>query len=133
MLMARLEPRLRERFPELRTFYSSERPNSLVIPAKHPEFGDIEIDDDGNELTMFIGKFTHCHLDGYGESSSEDQRADIAVERAVDLLDRIFRDQIVCWGSNQASGGFFDREARSESARQPEGPLYVWSGPYGAA
>ena len=43
---------------------TGEPPNAaLIIPAKNPEPGDIQVWDDVVELTISIGNMFHCHFD----------------------------------------------------------------------
>jgi hypothetical protein len=123
-LSSLLLPRLRSSFPDL-TLRVGESPHPVVvIEAVHPDVGDVEIYDDGEELTIGLGNFTHAHV-GLGESK------DRIVELAVALLTELFSDSVVLWGPQSGSGGYYRKGQTSSLAKllSKEGTQYVWSGP----
>jgi hypothetical protein len=118
--------RIREKFPGRRMEFGVAPAAIVTFFADHPDVGDVQIFDEGSELTLVAGYFTHGHFSDFSSASKEEAEANI-VEDIAAFLDRLFADQVVLWGSNQTGGGWYIRELkRSEWAR---GPLYVWSGP----
>jgi hypothetical protein len=99
----------------------------IRFPAAHPEVGDIEIYDDGDELTVVYGHFTHCHYDAYG-STSDDWRLD-AVNAVVVDLEALFSDRLRMWGDHKSAGGIVREGDKPSRFWAPKGPFYVWSGP----
>lgn len=99
----------------------------MVFPAASPEVGDIEIYDDGDELTVVLGKFTHDHFSNDDAGLSMDEKADRIAENVAVFLEKLFADRVILWGSGQGSGGwcYVDESGGVESY----GKEYVWSGP----
>lgn len=142
MISGKLIQRIKERFPEAKATFGAPPKPSVVFPDVHPDVGDIEIYDDGSELTVVTGHFTHWHATDYHGEPKNEQKI---VDNVVSWLERLFADQIVLWGSHSSGGGWYNREVARDSnpyaansfvqdtmARMKEGkPLYVWSGPLG--
>jgi hypothetical protein len=103
-----------------------------VFPAIHPAVGDISIRDDGTELTVYIGNFTHLHFAYFEDDLSPEQKAHCIVEGVVQFLEDIFADRVIMWGSHRDGGGLSTHgspgyaELRSPRTRLER---YVWSGP----
>jgi hypothetical protein len=139
-----LIPRLLDRFPGrgLRTGSLTGAPSPrspcAVFPAVHPEVGDIQIFDDGDELTVVAGNFTHGHFECYDINTKDPARSEQIVANIVAFLEDLFSDRMVLWGSHKGSGGWYargDREGTElvDEFRDATGGgrprLYVWSGP----
>jgi hypothetical protein len=127
MISAVLIPKLQQRFPDRGLRIGSPPSPCAVFPAIHPEVGDIEVYDDGDELTVVAGKFTHGHFSNYDEQLSGEQKAEKLSTEVVDFLEALFSDQIVLWGSHQGAGGWYPRDGTH--AWKTERGEYVWSGP----
>ncbi len=56
---------------------------SVTFPAIHPDVGDIKIHDDGSELTLIAGNFTHGHFLNFNSKSS-----DVAEDKMVEDIIR---------------------------------------------
>jgi hypothetical protein len=129
MITDRLIPRLKERFPNQgMTFGLPPKPSVVIAPA-HPDFGDVQIFDEGEELTLVVVRFTHDHFSGC-MSQSVDEAEQYIVDDVIEFLERLFADQIVMWGTHRGGGGWRIRES-SAIAQIPDrnAPLFVWSGP----
>jgi len=124
MITERLIRHIQDRFPHLPVKFAAPPDPIAVFPAAHPDVGDIEIFDDDDEITVYLGKFTHTHL---FHDLSSDQSQDQAVKDIGNFLERILKDEIVLWGSHQSSGGFHPRGSPPSKLARP--PFYVWSGP----
>jgi hypothetical protein len=122
-----LVSKLQERFPGRGLRNASAPAPFAVFPAIHPEVGDIQIYDDGDELTVVAGNFTHGHFSNYDEKLSVEQKAEEITESVLSFLESLFADQIVLWGSHQASGGWYKRG--ESPAWKKDAKEYVWSGP----
>jgi hypothetical protein len=127
MISTILIPKLQERFPERGLRINAAPSPCAVFPAIHPEVGDIEIYDDGDELTVVAGNFTHGHFSNYDEGLSAEEKASAISDEVLGFLRDLFADQIVLWGSHQGSGGWFKRGEYSEY--KGDAQEYVWSGP----
>ena len=125
MISAILIPKLQERFSERGLRIAGPPSPCAVFPAVHPEVGDIQIYDDGDEVTLVAGKFTHSHFSNYEDELSVEQKAERISEDVLSFLEALFADQIVLWGSHQGGGGWRLRDEDSEADEKE----YVWSGP----
>jgi hypothetical protein len=126
-----LVKRLKEEFPE-RSFEIAAPPGLVVtIPPDHPEVGAIEIYDEDGELTVNIGRFTHCHFSPYNYSGFSDQELVVElVDDTISFIRDVFLDKIVFWGAHSSSGGTYRVGVTPGTPIKPWGPRYVWSGEY---
>lgn len=126
-LLELLEPELHRRFPNRGLIKVLGEYPHFRFPAIHPEVGDIEIYDDGEEITVGYGNFTHCH---YGKHSARSNAWESeAVEAVIADLDALFSDRLRMWGSHEGSGGIVREGDEELSDVDPDFPHYVWSGP----
>jgi len=121
-----LLPILTERFPGRFVTAEPGVQPCVTFPAKHPQVGDVQIYDDGDEITLIAGNFTHGHFSNYDEIPVEEKEKIIA-DSVADFLDRLFSDQVVLWGSHKGSGGW--QVLDGVSSYKPRHNEYVWSGP----
>jgi hypothetical protein len=133
MISDKLIVRVKERFPNAKAKFGAPPEPAVVFPAVHPEVGDVKIYDDGSELTLVAGHFTHGHFSDFDTKSNEEAEQNI-VDDVIRFLEQLFADQIVLWGSHQSGGGWYDRKVTSQTIPAIEQmkkgkPLYVWSGP----
>jgi hypothetical protein len=125
MLLQHLIPRLEERFPQ----QFSVTKAGAIFPAKHSEVGGVEIVDDGDEITVCVGNFTHVHFANYDSSKGLDQAAKRVADDVVAFLIRLFSDHVVLWGSLSGRGGTYERGTKPSIFSFKRGQEYVWSGP----
>ena len=129
LIADKLVPRLRQRFPDRVVTFGSAPSPCAVFGAAHPDFGDVQIFDDGSDVTLVAGNFTHGHFSDY-QSTVPEAAAENIVNDVIDFLDRLFADRIVFWGSHRGGGGWHSRgESDSDFPIHRTGQLYVWSGP----
>jgi hypothetical protein len=127
MLICYLLSKLRARLPQWAFTATSQ---SVKFDAIHPDVGGIEIDEDGPELIVSVGNFTHAHFGNYDRSLSQEQAAEIITDNVLSFLEDIFTDRIVMWGSHRGGGGYYVRGTRPSSVlAKPRCQEYVWSGP----
>ena len=113
------------------SFRAGNTPDAVVVfPAAHPDFGNVEIYDDGDELTVYVGNFTHSHFSNYSDASDAEKAKEI-VDSTISFLSDIFKDHLVFWGSHNSRGGGLRRDELPNPGFSTKGPLYVWSGPCG--
>lgn len=91
-------------------FHVSHDEASLVFPDPTGSFGDILMQDDGEEIIAVFGQFTHSHLYCYEEIDPAEKNARI-VETAISKLRQVFSGEIVFYGSHAAGGGHGPRES----------------------
>jgi hypothetical protein len=121
-----LVPLLRARFPSLAFTGPSGQPPQLTIAASHPDVGDIVLRDDDEEITAYLGHFTHRHFSNYDEIPIAEKEKIIA-EDVVKFLADLFADRIIMWGSHRGMGG--SHSVDSPSLLSLGRKKYVWSGP----
>ena len=121
-----LVPALRNRFPDLPFTGPSGEPPQITVPASHPDVGGVVLQDDDDEITAFLGHFTHRHFSNYDEIPTAEKEKIIA-ENVLSFLDSLFSDRIVMWGSHRGMGG--SHPIDSSSLLSLGRKKYVWSGP----
>ena len=122
-------PLIRARFSAQGMREPAEGPFA-VFPATHPDVGDIELYDDGGEVVIGVGNFTHCHFTSYDLTGSESEKAVRIANDIVSFLDDIFSERVEFWGSHSGSGGVRRRGPQGELHKATSGTsAYVWSGP----
>ena len=107
----------------------SKTPLEIRVPAPSKVMGDVVVSSDIDELTVYLGKHTHCHFSLIMYQDRPPSEAiEIVVHEAVDFLKDLLADQIVVWstGSGQ-QGGTFHRDAQPERL-EPAARAYLWSG-----
>ncbi len=127
-----LLPQLAANFPNRAMRLTPDHAPEVVFPAAHPDVGDIEIHDDGDELTVVLGKFTHTHFGNYDDDISEAERAEKICHAVVEFLQDVFTDQIEFYGSHKGGGGCQLRGRKPcglLSRASLGGQTFVWSGP----
>jgi hypothetical protein len=124
---------LRHLIPKLEAHFAGQFSVSgavVTFPERHAAVGSVEIHDDAEELTVYVGSFTHVHFSNYDSSLSKEQAAERIADDALAFLIKLFVDQIVMWGSHGGRGGCYEREAGPSSIFSfSRGQEYVWSGP----
>jgi hypothetical protein len=114
MISDKLIPRVKECFTNSKVKFGAPPEAAVVFPAVHPDVGDIEIYDEGFELTLIAGHFTHGHFSDF-DSTSEDEAEQRIVDDVIDFLKRLFADQVTLWGSHISGGGWCDRDDTDDS------------------
>jgi hypothetical protein len=130
-LSERLLPLLREAFPNEAVELGPQAHILATYTSPHPEVGCVAIQDDGDEITLFLGGRTHMHFGSYDDDLSEERRSLAIAEQVVVFLRRLFADEIEFYG-NGAAGGCRERSEvkRGFVSRILLGhKSYVWSGP----
>jgi hypothetical protein len=75
--------------------FADGSPPTAIIPAKHPDVGDMTIYDDGDELTIEIGHKHHTHISAYNYGSyAEEERLAMVARAAADFADDVMRDRV---------------------------------------
>ena len=125
MLYEALKLRLKRNFRHWS--FSSDDENKLIsIPPKHPDVGSLDIQDDYDELTIFVGNFTHWHSGYFNEAEEDLEQLNEIVTDVAEYLEDMFNDKIFMWGSASKGGGTQAIEDGFKTKKNG----YVWSGPY---
>jgi hypothetical protein len=93
-----------------------DRTPFIRIKTSESDFGDIELYDDEDEVTIYFGRFTHSHFSNYDDIPVEEKEAQIA-EDVYEVLRATLDDELEFWGSHQGSGGFQGVEYAKEQKR----------------
>jgi hypothetical protein len=121
-----LFPMLRERFAGRGLRIETQPRVCAIFPAAHPEVGDIQVCDDGDEVTLYAGNFTHGHFSNYDKIPEQEKAKEIS-DSVVEFLEAVFADRVAFWGSHKTGGGW--RRLDAGLQEKPEASEYVWSGP----
>jgi hypothetical protein len=127
MLLEILIKNLESQFPSL-NFVVDEENYLVIIPSLHEEIGNIEIQDDYSQFTIFIGDFTHLHVGHYNETLSDHERAVVMAEEVIDFLHSMFNDEIVMWRSHQGGGFTYRDNLESAASHIGKHQKWLWSG-----
>ena len=132
MIRDRLIPLLKEIYPDA-DWKSGESPDPIAtFNAIHPDVGDLNIWDHGQEATIAIGTLTHGHFNPYEPEYSQDKIDEEVTEDVLEFLNSVFSDKVLIWKSKDESRGGWQRLDLGGEVRQfkDDEEYYVWSGPY---
>lgn len=130
MLFEKLKSRFEEMFPE-REFEVKNTPNkTIIIKPEYPEFGNVEIIDDGDELTLIAGNFTHGHFSCYENLPDEEKEEEI-IENTIEFLQAMFKNNVVFWGTHKSMGGWHRLDLDPNFKDEHHSNQYLWSCPAG--
>jgi hypothetical protein len=76
----------------------------VVFVDKTSTFGDILIEEDGEEIIVTFGRFTHSHFACYREDIDASQRRREIVSSVIDTLRQVFSGAIAFHGSHESGG-----------------------------
>jgi hypothetical protein len=128
----RLAPELKARFPERPWKIGAAGGPLASVSSPHAEVGDLELYEEGGEITVVIGTFTHCHFGSYDARLSPAAREERIAEDVMAFLEELFADRIEFFGTGRA-GGHRVRSNKGQRGIVSRFLLgrtsYVWSGP----
>ncbi len=107
----------------------------LRIPARHPEVGDLLITFDDDEITVFVGNFTHRHFTPHeGSAAHAASTTEDCVKDALEYVCGIVNDRWILWSYPGGAGGSYrvgaDNDPKEDVPLSDEDVVrYVWSGP----
>jgi len=128
-LLELTEQGIKQSFPEL--YYNVDAEACVLrIPERHPDVGGVEICDDGDELSVVVGRFTHWHT-AQVEPNRVAEASAAVVDEVVSFLRELFADRIIMRGRHFGGGGCYHVDAPPLLARIGIRMRckYVWSGP----
>ena len=100
-----------------------------VFTAKHPEVGDVVIDEDGDELIVSVGNITHGHFGSYESGLSEvEHQAAIAYD-LIAFLDDLFADRVLLFTATWGGGWTLIEDVEERKLHSPRRRWFKWSGP----
>jgi len=121
MIANLLIAQLKLHFPDKEFSVTNDGQTIITFPAKNPEVGDLEIHDDGDEITLCLGTVTHVHIGNSDDQLSLEIREQKIADDVIKFIMDVFSENIefykTSWG-----GGCGPRGCG-------EGDIFVWSGP----
>jgi hypothetical protein len=129
MLRALVTAILRERLPMLPLVFTDEPIFATLVG--HHAIGDLTLRDDGDEVTLSIGRLTHHHFNPYDASLDETAAAEWIGAELSQFLESLAADRVLIWRELVGgSGGCRVLEAGEPLPKPGIGVEYfVWSGP----
>jgi hypothetical protein len=103
MILDRFIDGFRRRFPE-RALEVRDSGSVVAISPGSPAIGAIEIQDDLDELTVFVGDFTHGHFGCYEKKLSLSDREERVANEVLDFLTDVFDDKIEFYRHKRGGG-----------------------------
>lgn len=95
MLATHITEALHSAFPEVAFVLSCPPGPVATLDGPCAELSPLQIFDDGDEATIYLGTITHGHLGCYDEGISEDKRHKQIADDVIDFVRDLF--QIVSW------------------------------------
>jgi len=128
MLTAHITQALKTAFPEIPFVFSSppDPAASLVGPC---ELSPLQICDDGEEASIYLGGITHGHLGCYDDDLTEDERLRKIADDVTDFVRDLLSDRIVAMSLLGGLAGGWRRLSADEAlpARSIMKRQFVWS------
>jgi len=131
MLLQIVEENIRNEFPSLK-YSLNECNDALIIKGPNDRIGNIELEDDLDEIIVFVGSFTHWHAACYDQTINKEARYQQISAEITDFLKNLFSNKLILWGSYKTRGGFYNIDLdinEQDSPCEPKGvEQYFWSG-----
>ena len=115
--------------------FERDADGALRVPARCRDVGELVIALDDDEISVFIGEFTHCHFTpgACGDLEGTD-RVGEAVREAADFVRGVLADQWVLWRYPNGGGGCYllgdEEDPMADVPLGEDAQCYLWSGPY---
>lgn len=100
-----------------------------VFAAKHPAVGNIVIEAEENEITVFIGSITHGHFGSYEDNLSDEEHAAVIASDVVEFLVDLFDDKILLFTSFWGGGWSKVENGFEDNFLPGRRTWFNWSGP----
>ncbi len=128
MLIETVIKSLTDRFGELLVL--NPTPTAFVgFNPKHTAVGNVLIEQEGNELIVFVGDITHGHFGSYEDDLSEDERETVIASELVDFLADLFDDKILLFKARWGGGWSRLEDGFKENLVTGRRTWFNWSGP----
>ena len=123
-------PALQNMFPwrELKLFAGNNI--FAVFPAIHPDVGDIQIFDDGDEVRVEVGRFTHTHFGPSEEGVTWKEDGERIANEVIAFLGNIFDHKVKFYVTPRTGGCEPIGSQQGAFSKAISGPhqYFVWSG-----
>jgi hypothetical protein len=103
MIVDRFITGFEERFPG-RAYELRASDATVVILGDNPAVGRIEVQDDGNELIVYVGDFTHGHFSCYDDSLAQDEIEADVVTQVLEFVSDVFADKVEFYRTSYGGG-----------------------------
>lgn len=127
MISEHLIPMIQDRFPNLGSRERNKGNHVFTFPPKIEEYGPVQIYDDEDEVTVYLGRFTHGHFSNYEEGLTMEEKERKIAEDVIHFLEALFDDRVLAWGSHSGMGGWKIVEDGSHKKLMFR-ETYAWSG-----
>ena len=130
-----LIPEIRERFPEVGFEFLDDPQPFARLTCPCVELGELEIHDDGEEVTVVLTNITHSHYNPC-RKMPDVERAQWVTTAVIDFLVALFEDRVLLYCSaDRMQGGSQIHESSVDPSRSIPGmeqyDCFVWSGRVG--
>ncbi len=125
-----LIPALQTAFPNTNMRTGAPPDPIAIFPAACAELGDVQICDDGDEVTIIFENLTHHHVNPYNAKMSPAQRTEWVTQETVNILRGLFDDRIFIWSSKRGhgeSGWIQDFDGTIPDNLPNDAKMFVWS------
>ena len=131
MLSTHIITALSSAFPEIAFILSSPPDPVATLDGPCAELSPLQICDDGDEATVYLGEITHGHFGCYGNGITVDESHRQITEDVIDFVRDLLSDRIV---ASSSLGGRIGGWRRLSPEDHTPGPCmfkrqYVWSRP----
>ena len=97
--------------------------------AKHPDVGNVMIEDDGTELTVSVGNIHHGHFASYEDNLSEEEHAEVIAKDVVSFSTDLFDDKYLLYKSRWGGGWSHVDDGFKKTMLPGRKSWFKWSGP----
>jgi hypothetical protein len=123
-----LIPILTERFGD-RHLTVGAGEHVATFAAAHPDFGELVILDDGDELTVSVGRLTHTHFGPVRDVSVTEDVEMTILQPLVEFLGELFADRLLVWCVPGKRAGYQSVSNPVEHIPK-DAMMFMWSGPW---
>ena len=97
--------------------------------AKHPDVGKVVIEDDGKELTVWVGNIHHGQFASFEDGLSEAEHEAVIVDQLIGFLVDLFADNYLLFKARWGGGWTPVEEVADSKLRSRYRQWFKWSGP----
>lgn len=127
-LRGKIADALVEKFDGLVTIDNSSN-TIAIIAAKHPDVGDLVIEQMDDELVVSVESISHGHFACYEDSLPIDDQESEIVSNVIDFIELLLDEKILLFTSSWG-GGWVDCESEIDVTKLSKRKTwYTWSGP----
>lgn len=95
--------------------------SAAIVPCPCKEIGQFAVYDHDEELTVYVGEFTHGHFSSYDDSLTPEQAEAEIITELIEFFGDTFADQVEFYWNDFGAGGW-------RPAGTGPGRSVTWSG-----